>query len=158
MGVPVLVAHDPGCRYARESDGGHSDAAKRISDTHNMHLLAGEGYRGLTGSNPHIGRIFACRLAGGRSDGVLYDTLDEAVRHQHHDENWCAYLRVTPGGMSVCAAASLLRIHRQVYENGGRMSGTDVPRVMIPRLTGEDAAEQIRALERRRFPIGDMLP
>lgn len=157
MGVPALVAHDPGCRYARESDGGHSDASKRISDVHNLHLLAGEGYRAVTGRNPHIGLVFACRLADGTSDNVLYPSLAEAVRHQHHDENWFAFLRVTPGGMSVCAAASLLRIHRQVYDNGGRMSGTSVPRVIIPRVTGEDAAEQMRALAARRFPIGDML-
>lgn len=71
--VPVLTRHEPGCHYARESDGGHSDASKRISDAHNLHLLAGESYRAFGGRNPNIGRVFACRLADGRSDGVLYD-------------------------------------------------------------------------------------
>ena len=155
--MTVLVAHDPGCRYAREADGGHSDAAKRISDVHNTHLLAGEAYRAFSDRNPHIGLVFACRLNDGTSDDVLYESLADAVRHQRHNENWYAFLRVTPGGMSVCATASLLRIHRQVYDAGGRMSGTDVPRVAIPRLTTEDVTEQIRALEQRRYPMGDML-
>jgi len=149
LAVPVLVRHDPGCRFARESDGGHSDAAKRVSDHHNLHLMAGEGFRGLTGRNPHIGRVFACALADGRSDGVLYDTLEDAVRHQHHNEDWFAYLRVTNGGMSVCQAASVLRLHRQARESGLRFTGTDPARVPIPRLSAEKFADQVLAYERR---------
>lgn len=148
MTPPLLLTHDPGCDYARQADGGHSDAARRISDTANLHLMAGEGFRGLTGANPHIGRVFACGLADGRSDGVLYDTLDDAVTHQHHDEDWYAYLRVSPGGLSVCEAASLLRLHRQGRQAGLRMAGT-TPRVPVPRLEASRFLEQVTAYERR---------
>lgn len=148
MGAVSLMQHDPGCRYARESDGGHSDASKRISDTHNLHLLAGESYRAFSGRNPHIGLIFACALADGRSDGTLYDSLQDAVDHQHHNEDWFAYFRVTNGGMSVCQAASALRLHRQAQAAGIRMDGTR-PRVAIPRLTVEEFTDQVIAYERR---------
>lgn len=144
MSTPVLTRHEPGCQYARESDGGHSDASKRVSDQHNLHLLAGESYRAFGGRNPNIGLVFACALADGKSDGVLYDTLDDAVRHQHHNEDWYAYLRVTNGGMSVCQAASYLRLHRQAREAGIRMEGTR-PRVAIPRLTREAFRDQVTA-------------
>lgn len=150
MPAALLYQHDHGCRFARQADGGHSDASKRISDQHNIHLLAGQGYVGLTGRNPHIGRVFACALADGRSDGVLYDSLEAAVSHQHHNEDWFAYLQVTPGGMSVCEAASLLRLHRQAQAAGIRMTGT-TPRVAIPRLTIEQYLDQVTAYEQRRW-------
>lgn len=148
MSVPVLTRHDPGCDYARESDGGHSDASKRISDTHNLHLVAGESGRSFFGRNENIGRVFACRLSDGRSDGVLYDSLEDAVSHQKHNEDWYAYLRVTNGGMTVCQAASFLRLHRQSREAGHRMAGTS-PRVPVERLTREAFLDQVRAYERR---------
>jgi hypothetical protein len=148
LSVPVLTRHDPGCHFARESDGGHSDASKRISDTHNLHLLAGEAGRTLGGRNWNVGRVFACALADGRSDGVLYDSLQDAVSHQKHNEDWFAYFRVTNGGMSVCQAASALRLHRQAREAGIRMEGTS-PRVAIPRLTREAFLDQVTAYERR---------
>jgi hypothetical protein len=154
MGVPVLTRHDHGCKYARERDGGHSDAAKRVSDHHNLHLTAAEGYRRHGVGNPHVGRVFACRLSDGTSDGVLYDSLADAVRGQRHNADWYAFLRVQPGGMTVCAAAALLRMHRLVHDAGGRMTGTDVPRVMIPRLTTEAFGRQVSALSRRDWIRG----
>lgn len=148
MGAQSLMRHDPGCDYARESDGGHSDASKRVSDYHNLHLLAGESARAFCGRNPHVGLVFACALADGRSDGTLYDTLQDAVDHQHHNEDWYAYFRVTNGGMSVCQAASMLRLHRQAQLAGVRMQGTR-PRLAIPRLTAEEFRDQVTAYERR---------
>lgn len=148
MSTQILMRHDPGCDYARESDGGHSDASKRISDQHNLHLAAGESFRAFSGRNPHVGKVFACALADGRSDGTLYDSLDEAVAHQKHNEDWFAYFRVTNGGMTVCQAASALRLHRQAQLSGHRMSGT-TPRVAIQRLTHEAFLDQVAAYERR---------
>lgn len=148
MPTPVLTRHDPGCVYAREADGGHSDASKRISDTHNLHLVAGESGRAYSGRNENVGRVFACKLSDGRSDGVLYDTLEDAVSHQKHNEDWYAYLRVTNGGMTVCQAASFLRLHRQGQAAGVRMDGTR-PRVPIPRLTHEKFIDQVTAYARR---------
>lgn len=144
MSTPVLVRHDPGCRYARESDGGHSDAAKRISDTVNLHAVAGVR-RG----------VIAFSLADGRSDGTVYDTRGQAVAHQHHDERYCGFIRLGPAGMSVCEAASVLRMQRQASrlarpDRDAPDGGLEV----IPRLTREAHARQIAALAGRvRLPI-----
>lgn len=135
--IPVLVKHDPGCRYARERDGGHSDASKRLSDTYNLHRLAG-------GRN---GQVFAVRLSDGTTDGVLYDTRAECVRHQHHNEHWYAYVRLGASSMTICEAASVLYMarsasHLQLADRDDKHGGMTV----IPRLTAEDFDRQIRAL------------
>ena len=122
---PVLVAHEQGCRYARPRDGGHSDAAKRISDAYNLHLTAGAAFVRPGSMNPNVGRFLAFRLADGGSDGVLYDSYRDAVRHQHHDEKWRMYCRIVPHSMSVCSAESQLYIHRLFYERGWDLPDID---------------------------------
>lgn len=150
--MTVLVVHDPGCRYARPADGGHTDAAKRTADAYNLHLLAGAGMV----PNPSVGQWLAVALADGRSDGVLYQTRRDAVRHQHHNEQLYAYLRIVPSSMSVCEAEAFLRMHRLAYDNGFRLTDPEAPgggREIIPRLSREEFAAQITALERRTWPV-----
>lgn len=146
--VPVLVAHTRGCRFARPDRGGHTDAAKRVADIHNLHLTAGAAFC----PNPHIGRIAAVALADGRSDGALYPSLQVAAAHQHHNEKWFAYLRITNGGMSVCDAETFLRTHRLFFEAGWRLVDADAPdggRVPIPQLTVDDDLALLRRLASR---------
>jgi hypothetical protein len=151
--MTVLVAHDPGCGWARPGGGGHTDAAKRVCDTYNLHRAAGAAF----GIRSNLNKIFACALADGSSDGDLYDTRQDAIRHQHHNEKWYAYLRVERYLMTICQAESMLRWHREAYEKGlvftdrdDRLPGTpgltaaDVE--VIPRLTVEDQQKQLRAL------------
>ena len=155
MSVPVQVRHDRGCHYARENRGGHEDAAGRVADTWNLHLVAG---RGLGLSN--VGRWFAAALADGRGDGVLYDSRADAVRHQHHNEQYYMFLRLVPSEMTVCQAASLLRTHRLAYDAGFRMTDPDARGggyELIPALTLEDSAAQLAALARRTLPTGRYL-
>lgn len=142
--TPVLVRHDTGCRYARESDGGHSDASKRISDWYNLHKTAGG----------RVGQVFAVTLAEGSSNGDLYDTRAEAVLHAGHDEHWLAFIKLGPASMSVCQAASILMMERQAShlrladrddKHGGRQ--------IIPRLTTEDTERQLAALARGGLPV-----
>jgi hypothetical protein len=133
----VLVRHDQGCRFAREADGGHSDAAKRLSDTYNLHIVSG-GRRGS---------VFAFNLRDATSDHVLYDTRAAAVDHQRHNEGWCGYVRLGPGHMSVCEAASVLRWQRQAAELAGaqrdeKSGGLEV----IQRLTREGADQQLAVM------------
>lgn len=137
MSSPVLVRHDPGCRYARPEHGGHSDAAKRVSDHYNLHKAAGA----LTGW------WLAFALADGGHDGTAYPTKLEAVTHQHHAEWWCAFIRIGPSMMTVCEAESQLMWQRQqarlkLPQRDDPHGGLDV----ITRLTREDHARQMAAL------------
>jgi hypothetical protein len=146
--VPVLVTHDRGCRYARPRDGGHSDAAKRVSDTVNLHLSAA--------GRMAYGQWIAVALADGASDNVLYASRRAAVSHQHHNEHYCAYIRLLPHAMSVCEAEAFLRMHRLAYDAGFRLSDPEAPgggHEIIPRLTSEEYHAQISALQRRTWPV-----
>jgi hypothetical protein len=150
--VPVLAKHDMGCKYARASDdltvddegniltgsiqGGHSEAAKRISDTYNLHKAAG--------AIP--GWWIAVSLATGESDGDAYPDKATAVWHQNNSEAWFAFIRISPASMSVCEAESQLRWHRQaarlrLNDREYKRGGMD----MIPRLTTEGARNQLLA-------------
>ena len=145
MSVPVLVRHDAGCRYARPEGGGHSDAAKRMSDHYNLHKAAGA----------ILGWWLAFALADGAHDGEAYQTKQEAVRHQHHDEWWSTFVKIGPASMSVCQAESLLYMGRQqarlkLPDRDDKRGGYDV----IPRLTIEDHWRQMEALRTGRDYVG----
>lgn len=111
----------------------HSDAAKRIADTYNLHRLA-EGHAA-------IGRWFACSLSEGRSNHTLYDTKLDAVRGQRHNEQWYTFIKVGPQGMNPCEAEVMLKTARRLYDNGMRMTDPDHRSGgpdAIKRLTTED--------------------
>lgn len=99
--------------------------------------------------------VVACRLSDGTSDGVVYDSRADAVAHQHHNERWYAFIRLQPSTMSVCAAASVLRMQRQASRLG--TADRDAPNgglEVIPRLNNEDQQRQLAALAgASRLPI-----
>lgn len=95
-----------------------------------------------------IHKWVAVSLATGKGDGVLYDRMRDAVRHQS-DEKRCAYICIAPNGMSVCEAEIYLKFQRQIAENGARWIDPDDARggkQHIPRLTREQFTRQITAL------------
>jgi hypothetical protein len=97
------------------------DTARRAADQLNVHLLA-------HGSEAH-GKFVAIRLSDGGSDGVLYETRYDAVRHQLHASQ-CVYARVTVGGASPKAMWVLMVYMRQIYDAGGRFE-TEAPRLPL---------------------------
>lgn len=130
-----MQEHDPGCPVAV-----HSDEAKAASDAVNLHVSA----LGFDACKKWV----ALSLRNGKSDGVLYDSKLKAVRHQL-DEFLCAYVCVTPNGMSPCSAESFLATHRKLYAAGFRMVDRDDPhggRDVIPRLTVEDQSRLMRRI------------
>jgi hypothetical protein len=132
------MKHDSGCPIRT-----HSDAARRASDAVNLHYS-------VLGSEA-IGKWVAVRLADGSSDGVLYDTKRDAVRHQP-DEKLAAYTCIVPGGMNICRAESFLKMSRMAYDAGFRLADPDARHGgldLIPRLTQEDQAAQMARLIRR---------
>jgi hypothetical protein len=137
LSTPVLVRHDYGCRYARPEHGGHTDAAKQISDHYNLHVAAGA----------IKGWWLAFGLQDGGHDGTAYETKAEAVLHQHHAEWWTMFVRIGPSTMSVCEAESQLMWQRQqaklkLPQRDDPRGGLDV----IRRLTVTDHLLQARAI------------
>jgi len=151
----TLFRHDPGCEYGRDPGDsgrptGHSDAARRVADTYMLHRVANPGL----GS---VNKVFAVALSDGSSDGVLYDTMAACIRHQKHNARWYAYLRVGREEMSVCAAASVLKIHRDADAAGLKFVDRDDPSFgmeLIPRLTVEDNQRMTSALAARTWIPG----
>jgi hypothetical protein len=133
----TVSQHDRGCHYAQGPFGEHEDAAKRVSDGYNLHLLADrEGNRGYW---------LAFRIDDGTGDNTCYAIRQDAIDHQL-DEKYCMFVPIRARSMTVCEAATLLRTARMLYKLGNKpddMGG----RVIIPRLTNEHAARQMRQLE-----------
>ena len=154
--MPVVTLHDPGCQWARlgaEADispdgkvlgvktpgAGHSDAAKRLSDTYSLHKVAG--------SHGWI----AIRYQDGTGGDVVYDSRHAAVADCWPNEDWYFYCSLQAPSMSVCAAESVLRYKRimsdmEKPDRDARNGGLEV----IPRLSVEDQEAQIRAIRTGR--------
>ncbi len=116
--------------------GNHEDAAKRIADTYSLHRIAADTL-GLT----NIGKFFAAALADGTTDGVLYDTKQDAVSHQKHNEQFYTFIKIGPWHMTACDAAVMLKVSRSAYDKGLRLADPQSRsggRELIKRATIED--------------------
>lgn len=132
MGAPVLQA------------AAHSDAAKRVSDQYRLHRTA----LGMAA----VGRWFAVRISDGTSDGVLYDTRRDAVRHQHHNETYYAFIAIGPYDMDVAEAEEFVSTVRTLYDANIRLTDPDHVaggREVIPRVTREDQASLMRSIRNK---------
>lgn len=118
---------------------GHTDAAKRVADTYNLHRIG----RGINA----VKKWFAVSLSEGRSDDVLYDSKRDAVRHQRHMEQYYAFICIAPCDMKACEAEVILSTNRRLYDKGMRYADPDHhaggPEV-IKRLTVEDQLAAMR--------------
>lgn len=132
------LIHESWCQFKGID---HSDAAKRLGDTYNLHRI-GAGHAS-------IGKWFAASLSEGRSDDTLYDDKLSCVRHQHHNEKYYAFIKIAPNSMNACEAEVILKTHRQMYKNGLRMADPDHKHGgpdLITRLTAEDQLAQMRGV------------
>lgn len=119
----------------------YSDAAKRTADWYNLHRMADP-----LGT---VGKWFAVALTDGSSDGTLYDSRTDCITHQHHNEKYYAYVQIKPATMTEREAETFLAVQRKLYDNDMRIIDPDLPNggpELIPRLTREDQASQIRRL------------
>lgn len=145
------MPHDRQCPLRMLPD--HSDAAKRTSDAYRLHRLA----------DPYgsVGHWFACRLTDGVTDQTLYDSKSDCIRHQHHNEQYYAFVQIVPSDMTPCDAETFLRVQRRLYEKGIRQADPDAKgggKVMIPRLTREDMGAQMRSIMRGTQPTNLKMP
>ena len=107
--------------YAKDPGplGIYSDAARRASDTINIHLLADPA--------GNVGKWVAIRLSDGGSDGTLYDCKCDAMRNQLHEKQ-CVYVSILPDGLSAKNAEILIKMHRDWYDKGFKMPDPPCPR------------------------------
>lgn len=130
------------------------DAAKRVAAEYTMHKDAGK--------HDAYGKWIAVALADGSSDHTLYDSKRDAIRHQHHNEDYYAYVQIGPWSMSTGDAATYLATTRRMYDAGLRLADRDHAgggRDMIPRLTRDDQYAQLRAMFRGdRPPTNIIIP
>lgn len=137
--IPVISVHETGCKYGREFYGGHSEAARRLSDSYNLHKTAGRR-RGW----------IAVRFEDGRTDDEVYPTRSQAVAYQHHNEREYAFIELVAPSMTVCEAASVLRFQAHAYKLAHPdVSDGDDALIVIPRLTIADRERQIDAMTGR---------
>lgn len=101
-----------------------SDAGRRCADAVNLALSLGG-----------VNKWVAARLSDGGTDGVVYDTKADAIRHQLH-EFQCAYIRIPPDGMTSDHATRFLAVNRKLYDKGMRIADPNHEPIM-PR-TNED--------------------
>lgn len=83
-----------------------TDEGRRLSDAVTLAVSLGGA-----------GRWVAARLSDGGTDGNIYDTRGDAVRHQLH-ENQCCYLVIPPTGMPPVEASAYIAFHRRRVEAG----------------------------------------
>ena len=125
---------------------GHTDAAMRTAENVNMHYQA-LGW-------PAVGKWCAIALQDGGSDHVLYEHRVEAVRHQHHNEQWYCYVKIRPGAMGICEAEMFLEFHRKAYDAGFRLVDPEHPKggreIILRGRPQERVAEMLDLLNRNR--------
>lgn len=125
------MIHNRNCpRENRTSLNLHSDAAKKIADTFNLHRVA----------DPYgnVGCWFAAALQDGSTDGNLYDSKQDAIRHQKNKENYYTFIQIVPATMTECEAEIMLKVARMIYDKGGRISDGFTRHELIKRLGWED--------------------
>ncbi len=133
-----MSQHEPWCRMKLVN---HTDPAKRLCDQYNLHKIG-------AGINS-VGKWIAVRLIDGSSDGVLYDSKRDAVRHQHHNEQLYTFVKIIPPSMNVCEAEVFMATARNLYDAGLRLTDPDDKhggREVIKRSTVEDHLAQGRGV------------
>lgn len=84
----------------------NSDAARRISDTVKLHLVANKDIMDA------VNRWCAFTLSDGMSNGVLYDSKEDAVNNKKSRAKDFCYLKVTPDGITQKDAWHFLKANR----------------------------------------------
>ena len=127
-----MAIHEPWCQ---ERFFPHEDAAKRLSDEYNTHRVAAP--------YESIGKWIAVRLSDGNCDHVLYDSKRDAIRHQHHNEQYYHFQPIRPSTMDVCSAAVMIKTARSLYDKGFRLPDPDDIKGGKDLITRASAEDQI---------------
>jgi len=87
----------------------------------------------------------AIRLQDGGSDGNLYDSREDAIKHQL-DERFCAYVCMGAmiSGAKPLDCAIYLEVHRQAYDGGMRLHEPEAPQVIMPTSVYDRMTSRVR--------------
>lgn len=99
------------------------ESAKRFMHALNLHRTV------LSNDEIIAKRWMAVRLIDGSSDGQVYDTWQDAAKHQLSPER-CQYFKIPLERLSVNACDSLLWYWRKVYDAGWRPD-VDTPLLLM---------------------------
>jgi hypothetical protein len=97
-----------------------TDSAKRMSDHINGMITAHASHLWDLKNS-----YMAFRLEDGWSDGALYDTKQDAIRHTDHKKFAYFCFRNAMGGANPKDCQIFLNIHRHAYEHGGQLADPD---------------------------------
>lgn len=86
-----------------------TDEGRRLSDAVQLAVALGGA-----------GRWVAARLSDGGTDGNIYDTRTDAVRHQLHEDQ-CCYVLIPPTGMPPVEASGFIEFNRRRVAAGMKM-------------------------------------
>lgn len=103
-----------------------TDAARRMCDQINVRIVFG---------NPvELARSWmAFTLEDGETDGVLYPSKREAIRHQSNEFLYCYFsFRRCMGGANRKDCQLFLDINRHAYESGMRLADPESPDLIMP--------------------------
>lgn len=117
---------------------GVSDAAKRMAGIINGLVTFTDPWDLRT-------KWIAVRLSDGGYDGNLYDSREEAIRHQL-DERFCAYVAMQTmiSGAKPLDCAIYLEFHRQAYDAGMRLHEPEAPQLIMPTATYDRLTGRVR--------------
>jgi len=87
----------------------------------------------------------AIRLQDGGYDGVLYDSREDAIRHQI-DERFCAYVCMGTmlAGAKELDCAIYLEFHRQAYDANMRLHEPEAPQIIMPTSVYDRITRRVR--------------
>lgn len=133
------------------------DAGKRASEMVNLYVTNMDW-------DDIKDKFVAIRLEDGSSDGIIYDSKIDAIKHQNFEQQ-CAYVgfRNLMGGSTPRDMAIFIAMNREAYDHGMRLADPEAPgggpnlaptaaatdytkRLFIPTITEEDIAEFKKSL------------
>jgi hypothetical protein len=120
------------------------DAANRMRDAHDLHVVAGA----LGARERHL-QWLAIRLADGRSDGTVYETRRDAVRHTQNKERGWAYIKISADSMGERQAIIVLQMFRRAFSRGVIFAEEEVIVPQMSELMAPFLPRTLKTLNRR---------
>jgi hypothetical protein len=134
-----MTIHVPTCKNKWR---GHDATVKRITDMVNQrwHDNGWDGY---------VNHWMSFRLSDGVSNGDLYPTKRDAVKHVDNELRYL-FLKMHPGGINECECDIMLTFTRDAVTNGFRLADPDAKdggRDIIPHIATEQVHSQLRQMK-----------